>query len=379
MNRVSAVAVSAAVILALAFFSLKLFSGDETRSASRSPGSHPGSSPIDGIEKDDQLHRDGRGSSRLDGQRPVGREAVQRGSRAATAGRGQVPSREGRGRGGAAGFPADATRSNGAAAPNGRRSADRRLSQNRGAQSAGEADHEDTDRRARVADILQGRGPSGGEDGDGLGRDEIELVPEQSETDESGKIFDPFSPDTDVPEYEEEPVEIAEVKLVDNENGVDLTEDSVLSFPSEGNVVGEGGTIDLVIEPNWNGTDEGDNTIVRVEERNHWENRIRLLKTNDFLRYMFYDNTGVERIISFPIADWQAGDPHQVSLTWGDAQLSMYVDGQLAGQEQYSGELEIHPGSTIELGSKLGDRYRGAAARISDLTIYDSPKSPGQF
>jgi hypothetical protein len=104
---------------------------------------------------------------------------------------------------------------------------------------------------------------------------------------------------------------------------------------------------------------------------NVWENRISLVKNLDTLRFILIDNTGVERNVGLQIGDWAPGEAHRVTATWGDALMSLYVDGRLVGQNTFEGNLQVSPGGPIYLGyNKPGGAYVGPGGALSDFKIY---------
>jgi hypothetical protein len=166
------------------------------------------------------------------------------------------------------------------------------------------------------------------------------------------------------------PPSLAEDLKVD-ENGVNFTDTSELVFPADGHVNGAAGTIQFDIDPDWAGADQTNNSLLQIRNEHKRENTLQLVKNFNSLRFIFIDNTGQERNVNIYIDDWQAGQPHQVSATWGDALLSLYVDGELVGSNTYPGQLEIAPGTPIHVGSDfLGTSYAGAGGTISNLKVY---------
>ena len=156
-----------------------------------------------------------------------------------------------------------------------------------------------------------------------------------------------------------------------DDNGVKFTDTSELVFPADGHVNGAAGTIQFDIQPDWAGSDQTNNSLLQIRNEHQWEDRLQLVKNYNSLRFVFVDNTGQERNVNVYIDNWQAGQPHQVAATWGDALLSLYVDGQLVGTNTYPGQLEIAPGTPIHVGSDfLGASYSGASGTISNLKVY---------
>jgi len=187
-----------------------------------------------------------------------------------------------------------------------------------------------------------------------------------------GTLFAPF----DVVDRGERPIEATNVDFQPGA-GVVLEDDSSLIFPAEGNVDGSAGTINFVIEPEWEGGDDSKRTLVRIDRPGDYKSRIQVIKSGEFLRFMFVDADGADRNLTFSIAEWHRSERHQVTATWGDGDLVLYVDGAEAAKLDFSGAIDVGPGSELALGSATIDGLAGAAARITDFTVLDHPQAPG--
>jgi hypothetical protein len=173
------------------------------------------------------------------------------------------------------------------------------------------------------------------------------------------------------PEVGEPAVKAEGVELKDGD--VEMGATSMLTFPAEGNVNGEAGTVAFEITPKWAGSDDTSQSFVQILQGEHtWENRMAIVKNGDTLRFMMIDSTGVERNVGVPIPDWVPADPHQVAVTWGDALMSLYVDGALAAQTTYQGEFQVSPQGPILVGLNNPDTtYFGVGGTLRDLKIYN--------
>jgi hypothetical protein len=160
--------------------------------------------------------------------------------------------------------------------------------------------------------------------------------------------------------------------LVVNGGDVEFSDQGVLHFPAGGNVNGEAGTLSFEIAPKWAGSDPTNHSFVQILQGEHtWENRMALVKNIDSLRFIMIDNTGVERNVGMPIPDWEPGAPHRITATWGDALMTLYVDGNQVGQTTYQGALEVSPGSPVYIGyNNPASDYRGPGGTIRDFKIW---------
>jgi hypothetical protein len=159
--------------------------------------------------------------------------------------------------------------------------------------------------------------------------------------------------------------------LVAKDDGVQFPDDARLSFPSGGRINGEAGSIAFEIEPTWAGSDATDQSMLQIRNEHVWENTLQLVKNMNTLRFIIIDEGGVERNVNVFIDDWQPGEAHQVTATWGEAQMSLYVDGNLVGQTTMPNNLNFPPTTPIHIGSDFaGTSYRGAGATIRDFQLY---------
>jgi hypothetical protein len=159
-----------------------------------------------------------------------------------------------------------------------------------------------------------------------------------------------------------------------SEEGIELSPNSVLAFPDAGNVKGDAGTISVDFTNNWTGADENNNTLVQIRNENQWNDRFELVRNGKYLRFIITDSTGVERDISYNVDSWVAGERHQVTPTWGNGEMQLYVDGRLVGTNSYPGTLEIRTGTPMYLGSEFAG-YKGFDGTIYKATVYGSKKT----
>ncbi|MEO8604291.1 MAG: LamG domain-containing protein [bacterium] len=157
-----------------------------------------------------------------------------------------------------------------------------------------------------------------------------------------------------------------------HDDGATFGDKAVMTFAAAGNVNGDAGSIALSVTPDWAGSDAGGQAFVQILSGDHvWENRIAIGKDSGSLRFILVDNTGVERNVGIEIPDWQPGQTHQVTATWGDALMSLYVDGRQVGQNTYAGTLQVPPSGPIYLGSNRSDvNYNGVGGRVTDFKIF---------
>ena len=191
----------------------------------------------------------------------------------------------------------------------------------------------------------------------------------------SGDTGDPEDVALEVKTMEDsdQAAESRDIEDADFDEGIKFTEDSELRFPDAGNANGEAGRITFEIEPEWDGSDATNNSLVQIRSEHQFNNRLELVKNGKYLRFILADNTGREADISVDITHWHQGDPHLLDLSWGEARTSLFIDGQLAGTNTYSGSFDIAPGTPMFLGSDhVGSNYVGANSTIRDFTLFNN-------
>jgi len=183
----------------------------------------------------------------------------------------------------------------------------------------------------------------------------------------------PFDNSPDPVRGDTKPVEDKGVSY--NSEGATFSTDAQMVIPDAGNISGEAGSISFNLKPDWGGGDTTDASLVQLREPNQWDNRLQIFKNGDYLRFILTDNTGIETDPAFRIDNWQPGDTHQITATWGRDEngagvVNLFVDGQLAAQKNVDGQLQINPGTPLFVGSDYAGGQTGARGTISNLEIF---------
>lgn len=169
------------------------------------------------------------------------------------------------------------------------------------------------------------------------------------------------------------PIDEQDVKRSDAADGMEFPENAVLEFEDASRFIkGETGTISVDVVPSWNGSDPGfdSNALVEVKTREMWQGRMALFRNGSYLRFVWFDDNGVETGVAVGITDWVAGERRRITATWGDALMAVYIDDQLAGQVTYSGQFSVPQGMPLFVGSSPINHVRGANATLSNFKVY---------
>lgn len=180
---------------------------------------------------------------------------------------------------------------------------------------------------------------------------------------------------TDIVDQQGQQLEVEDAD--DGAQGIEIPEDGRVEFPNAGNASGDGGTISFKITPEWSGADQTDNALVQIRQEHEWNNRLELVKNGEFLRFIITDDTGREADISARISNWESLQEHEIRASWGEGKTTLYIDGQVVGQNQYQGNLRFREGTPMFLGADWrGSNYNGAAGKIGDFTLSTTPSHP---
>ncbi len=166
--------------------------------------------------------------------------------------------------------------------------------------------------------------------------------------------------------------------LVMHGGEVEFTEDAQYTLPSGGNVNSDAGTISFAIEPNWTGDDDSNNSLLQIRDEHRWENSLGIVKNFNSLRYIIHDELGVETNVNVYIDQWQPNERHVVTATWDDTRMTLSVDGEQVGESPLPNPVRFGDSTPMHVGSDFpGSSYRGANARISDLTVRSTAPPAG--
>lgn len=205
-----------------------------------------------------------------------------------------------------------------------------------------------------------------------------EPVPEEPQRDPGGVLLSiPLKGSVD-PEQGGGPTQ-ADGVVVDGD-AVLFTDQAQYTLPAGGHVDGSMGTISFDIQPNWAGGDETNNSLLQIRDEHTWENNLQIVKNYDALRFIIIDSQGFETNVNVYITDWQANQRRGLTVTWGEALMTMYLDGQQVGQATLPNDVHFSDATPIHVGSDFpGSQYSGANARISNLTIYGRTLGAGEI
>jgi hypothetical protein len=165
------------------------------------------------------------------------------------------------------------------------------------------------------------------------------------------------------------------------DEGCTFDTNSRFAIPDAANLTGEAGSISFCLQPQWSGTDPGNAGFVDLQTPNQWENQLNVFKNGDYFRLRMIPNSGVESGVSAKITNWQPGQGHAVTVTFGvdpttgQNMASLYLDGNLAGRQPYQGQFDV-PNQPLYIGSDFPGGQPGASATLNSFQAYNRVQTP---
>jgi len=224
----------------------------------------------------------------------------------------------------------------------------------------------------------ESRGKSAGTDGEQLvPKDDKAATAAATEDDPNAPVLSvPFDKTTEPEKGADQPEVDEQVQCGGVGEGCVFDTDSRYAIPDAGNLSGEAGSISFCLQPQWGGGDPSNAGLVDLETPNVWENRLKIFKNGEYFRFSIWPSTGAESGVSARINNWQAGQWHPVTVTFGpDPQsgqnmASMYVDGQLVGQQPYDGQLQV-PRQPLYIGSGIPGGEPTASGALKNFQAHN--------
>ncbi|GBD26530.1 hypothetical protein HRbin30_01862 [bacterium HR30] len=153
-----------------------------------------------------------------------------------------------------------------------------------------------------------------------------------------------------------------------------VTETQV-QLENAGKIAGDAGSMAFWLKPDWEPTDQNDAVFVQIGEG---QQAIRVAKNVNFLRFEYFDADGRERGVGVPIDDWKPGEWHQVSATWVQGRLQLFVDGKAVSQNSFETAPVLGEDPKAYVGSKLPSGTP-AAGEMADVRILNRPLQPNEI
>lgn len=143
---------------------------------------------------------------------------------------------------------------------------------------------------------------------------------------------------------------------------------SQVQVPDAANITGDAGTVSFWLKPEWGPNSQDDATFVQLGDSG-----LQVVKNVNFLRFEYIDSNGTENGLGTNIGDWQQDQWRQVTATWTNGNLSLYVDGQLISQNRYQNPPTFGEETKLLVGSDFPGPV--APGQVSNLTVLNRDSS----
>jgi hypothetical protein len=166
---------------------------------------------------------------------------------------------------------------------------------------------------------------------------------------------------------------VAEGVTLDEDGSAHFSTDSEFAVPIADYIDGTAGTISFWLEP---GEDAGDaqqgESLLQIRSRYRWENRVQIWRNGSSLYMVLADNLGTsESGAVYRGGEWFAGERRLVTMTWGDGRNALWVNGELAGESEYEGELQVTPETVMHIGSNYKEESASLNGTIGRFQVFN--------
>jgi hypothetical protein len=148
--------------------------------------------------------------------------------------------------------------------------------------------------------------------------------------------------------------------------------DSQEEVGDAGKISGAAGTISFWLQPQWAQGNQEDATFVQLGDSG-----MEVMKNVNYLRFQFHDSEGGENGLGSNLGAWAPNEWHQVTASWQDSQLYLYVDGQLVSQKGFSKAPEFQQETKLYVGSAFANGAVAAPASIGSLLVTNTSAGAG--
>ena len=123
--------------------------------------------------------------------------------------------------------------------------------------------------------------------------------------------------------------------------------------------------------------------LVQLGTADQVGNSFQIFKDGQSLHFSFADATGNGGDATAAMDNWQPGEKHLVTTSWGqpgpdgESQVSFYVDGQLAGEQTYK-QFQLGSDSVLRIGQNA-QNGPSVPGQVNNFSIYNHALAPEQM
>lgn len=146
----------------------------------------------------------------------------------------------------------------------------------------------------------------------------------------------------------------------------------VLEYASSGNFNSQQGTLEMWIQPEWQGNDDQENVLMEIGA---WPDAMLIHRVGNEIEIIRSNGSGNFVNAGSSVASWQAEEWHHVAFTWEENNsVSTYFDGVLVATNP-AGSFTTITGN-IRFGNPFGDGIGGV---IDELRLSNRARSPQEI
>jgi hypothetical protein len=139
-------------------------------------------------------------------------------------------------------------------------------------------------------------------------------------------------------------------------------------IPDTGNPQGDAGTISF--DATANGDAAMNTVLLAAGGPGQTSDRLSIVQNGTNLRVVVSSDVE-ENNVGISIANWEPGQVHTITFTWGDGEERVYVDGQLQTTIDLH-DFRLQPGTPLYIGSGTP----GSTGTITDFHAFGRPLTP---
>jgi len=147
-----------------------------------------------------------------------------------------------------------------------------------------------------------------------------------------------------------------------------LPPEARIVYPDAGGIDPNEGAVAFWIRREWDAEEQYGRTLLELRTET-WENRLELGLGSEYLRFMLTAADGIETAVGTGIS-WYADEWHHVAISWGQALIALYVDGELKEQRTYADVLQVPDGTALYVGaSRLPTDFSPGTIALDEFVV----------
>lgn len=159
------------------------------------------------------------------------------------------------------------------------------------------------------------------------------------------------------------------------DDGARFEEGSEFAIPMAGRITGEAGSISFWVRPDGDNADVSNASLLQLRSHYEYSDRIQIWKDGGNVRMVFADSNGQESGAVYSSDAWSSGEPRLVTVTWGDGENALYINGDLAGTSQFDG-FKIRHDTLLHIASNYSEDPKSLEGTVSQFRVFNRQLAP---